>query len=202
LPAMAPISISSATHPKEIIEQTFSVFCGTHETMDEAGFAKFCESIKSVPASDARAIFCTVVPSVHSGMDLREFKAALGLLVNDTKTSHSRPDRELLTDRSFKSSKVIRIATPQGLTRRRRPSYESHLQNAVGIKSAIVETNSDVSTDIGSDDDLHECPNSDDGQHGFRWSPMAISESINGSEEPVSPSHKRTIRWCPADFEE
>lgn len=192
---MAPNSTSSATHPKEIIEQTFGVFCGAHDTMNEAGFAKFCQSSKSVPAADARAIYCAVVPNVHSGMDLNEFKAALGLLVNDGRTCCSRTDGELPADRSFKSSKVIRIAT-QGLTRRRRPSYESHLQNAVGIKSAIVETNSDVSTDTGSDID------SDDGQHGFRWSPMAISDPVNDCEEPISPSHKRTIRWCPADLDE
>ncbi len=38
------IGMQGIVRMQEIIEQTFNVFCGAQQTMDEVGFAKFCES--------------------------------------------------------------------------------------------------------------------------------------------------------------
>lgn len=73
------------THPKEMIEETFNVFSGFEQTMDEIGFTKFCECSKRVVPSEARIIFSAVVQNVHIGMDLKEFKDALNLLVASSK---------------------------------------------------------------------------------------------------------------------
>jgi len=183
---MAPIgNFPDVTRPKEIIEQTFNVFCGPQQIMDKTGFAKFCESSKKVAASDAMIIFSAVVQNVHSGMDLSEFKAALGVLVNFGKeisakrgqglTSAPRADRRPSLSECFEAPEVIKPARQEST---RRKSLENHGQNTtVGLKPKTSST--------------------------FRWSPLDIVDNITGVQEtrcPGTPS--RTIRWCPAELEE
>merc|ERR1711924_185961 len=59
-------------------------------TMDELRFARFCESSKRLPASDANFVFAAVVNNVQKGMELKEFKQALTLLVNSDNISRSQ----------------------------------------------------------------------------------------------------------------
>jgi hypothetical protein len=165
------------TRPKEIIEQTFNVFSGPQQTMDQSGFARFCESSKRVVASDANAIFCTVVQNSHSGMDLHEFKAALGLLVNvnrKTGSCDSPHEEKRCLGECVEAREVVKPAR-QVSSGRRKSCLENHSKNkAVGLKPKHSST--------------------------FRWSPLDVAEPISGVQDTLSPS--RTIRWCPAELEE
>jgi len=189
---MAPIGAThddQPTRPKEIIEQTFNVFCGPQQTMDQVGFAKFCESSKRALVSDADVVYNTVVDNVHIGMELSEFKAALGLLVNADKSRSPRTDRKsnILLGADRKSvSECYEVRKPCELQVRkpvrqrstaRKSSSENHSKNKrvdISLKSKTSST--------------------------FRWSPLAISDPNTGGQDSVSAS--RTIRWCPADLEE
>jgi len=90
-PRDASVTAVASMQPKDIIEETFNVFCGQEQSMDEDRFAKFCESTKHVLAADARAIFSIVVTHGNQGMDLSDFKVALGLLVNFSKQGRPQP---------------------------------------------------------------------------------------------------------------
>jgi len=155
--AMAPIGrLPDTTRPKEIIEQTFNVFCGPQQTMDKVGFAKFCESSKRALVSDADVIFFTVVNNAHNGMELSEFKAALGLLVNAGKVARSCTDRK-----SVSESKEVRKPVRQRSTARK-SSLENHSKN----KRVDISLKSKTSSP-------------------FRWSPLDISHpSTRGQESP------------------
>lgn len=170
------VGMPDTTRPKEIIAQTFDVFCGPEQTMDTLGFAKFCESSKRVVASDANIIFSAVVHDAHYGMDLTEFKAALGLLVN-IKKAGGCPDRESSSE-CFEVAAVDEVIKPaRQISMGRRSSLENHSQNTtVGLKTKLKDPSS------------------------FRWSPLDIVDPINGGRPLDSPS--RTIRWCPAELEE
>jgi hypothetical protein len=177
---MAPIgSLPGATRPKQIIEQTFNVFCGPQGTMDMMGFVKFCESSKKVPASDADTIFSTVVQNARNGMNLSEFKAALELCVNSSKAAAICADTRCLSDFSEVCGRQGQISMPikpgrQGSTRRK-SCLENHSLNVpVGLKPKCSST--------------------------FRWSPIDVADTINGGLD--SSATRRTIRWCPADVEE
>lgn len=106
-------SAADASRPREIIEQTFVVFCDHCVSMDIVSFVKFCGSCKRVCESDASAIFFAVVRNVHNGMDLDEFKDALSLLVNAQKGNSA--DRKIADD---KSSKVVRPANQTSIGRK------------------------------------------------------------------------------------
>jgi hypothetical protein len=167
----AVAAVGRPLQPKEIIEHTFNVFCGHQQTMDEVGFAKFCESSKRVIASDASIIFTNVVQNVHNGMDLNEFKAALGLLVNFSKTGGNR-------------TPVEKIAN--GAIRPARPSS----RGKVRVSTSGAEPKITAST--------------------FRWSPLAIVESVEDIKESrletverqKARKASRTIRWCPAEVDD
>jgi len=106
-------TVADASRPREIIEQTFNVFCNHCVSMDIVSFVKFCGSCKRVCESDASAIFFAVVRNVHDGMDLDEFKDALSLLVNVQKGNSA--DRKT---QGGKSSKVGRPADQTAIGRK------------------------------------------------------------------------------------
>lgn len=173
-------SLPSATRPKEIIEHTFNVFCGAQKTMDEVGFAKFCESSKRVLASDARNIFCAVVQNVHNGMDLSEFKDALTLLVKFGKNSANQQGMDRKASSDNQSPKAVKPAGRRSTVRR------STLQS----RRNRIESDSSNSSDKDSS-------TSSESPSTFRWSPLDIGDSINREDSPSRP-----IRWCPAELEE
>lgn len=74
-------SLPGTTRQQEIIEETFNVFCGAQQAMDEVSFTKFCECTRRARGSDASAVFFAVVQNVSHGMILSEFKECLALLV-------------------------------------------------------------------------------------------------------------------------
>lgn len=161
--------------PKEIIEQTFNVFCGSHMTMDMVAFAKFCESSKRVPTSDANLIFSAAVRNVHLGMELSDFKVALGLLVNFVKSGTMQrlgsETSSLLQNGDFE---VIKPRRPSS-TGKCRSSSENHSNNTPMVKKSQKNPSS------------------------FRWSPLDVVDTCSGATQET-PS--RIIRWCPAELEE
>jgi hypothetical protein len=167
--------------PKEIIEHTFRVFCGQQQTMDEVGFARFCESCKNVSANDASIVFATVVHNANNkGMNLTEFKAALALLVSFGKQSGEEnssietpaktPTRSV---NATKASRPGQILSPRGvLCERNRKESETDFEKPAST---------------------------------FRWPPPAVSEtevSVPRRAKPLARRGSRTIRWCPAEMEE
>lgn len=172
----------SEARPKEIIEQTFNVFCGPQRTMDEVGFAKFCESSKRVLAADADAIFSAVVQNVHNGMELSEFKDALTLLVDFGNRSQNRPgtERKPLSEKNF-------MASPKAVKPVRKSSSGPRRSTAQKHKRP------------------QQCDAKLDARPTFRWSPLDIGDSIDENDDypnkQESPYGVRTIRWCPAELE-
>jgi len=173
---------SCTTHPKEIIEDTFNVFCGEQQTMDVVGFAAFCECSKRVLAADAKIIFSAVVQDMHTGMELSEFKDALSLLVDFGKGSgrYKDEDREMSIEK-----RITKVPTPVS---KRSTVRRSSLQLPQGRPSLERRRHSTNAVELNR-------PSS------FRWSPLEIGDcSIENkiSKEPTC----RPIRWCPADLEE
>mmetsp|Transcript_20781 Transcript_20781/g.34598 ORF Transcript_20781/g.34598 Transcript_20781/m.34598 type:complete len:180 (-) Transcript_20781:87-626(-) len=83
-------------HPAEdVIKQTFAVFSGSHATMDEAHFAKFCQSSARMherrSVEEASYIFRSVVQDAKQGMNLHDFKAALAILVEENAQRFAKP---------------------------------------------------------------------------------------------------------------
>jgi len=160
-------SLQGTTRPKEIIEQTFNVFCGSQRTMDEVGFSKFCESSKRALGSDASHIFLTVVQDVHQGMDLGEFKEALALLVNaNGGRGGNRTDRKALSGNSSKLIKPARQSSMEG-----KASLENQRpMNSLGAAPKTSSTFRWSPLDVGCD----ESPSSR--SRAIRWCPADLEE--------------------------
>lgn len=162
--------------------RTFNVFCGPQRTMDEVGFAKFCESSKRGLASDADAIFSAVVQNAHNGMELSEFKAALTLLVDFGNRGQNHPgtERKPLSENNFRASpRAVKPARKISVGPRRSTAQKHKRPQHCDAKSEARST--------------------------FRWSPLDIGDSIDQNDDypntQDSSSQTRAIRWCPAELE-
>jgi len=93
----------------DLIEHAFNIFGEQQETMCEVGFAKFCKCTHKIQGPTTSAIFSSVVQDKAKGMNLNEFKTALGLLVSSGEhcTNSKAAAKKILKSSAQGSGRVL-----------------------------------------------------------------------------------------------